>query len=568
MELLARSTAKEACLHHRNSPPRARNQPSILVSAAWKQSFSSFRCGSQAYVAAAIRSYSDQVAAPMVASHGAEKSSKKRQKRQSGLVAWLWDQALHLYHGCRLLMVNTRVAWRLKNRVAAGQILTRRERQLLETTTQDLLRLVPFSIFVIVPGGELLLPVAVAMFPNLMPSTFTTSEDRRRKKIMENLQKGVVLRRVFEHMVARISLHESFKVDSKSIPVFRCIMQGGPVDEAGIRELVEYFEEDAPLSLRKLPGYVVRDLADITNNTPSRVERLFLPRTWLTARLRYVLDNELAKSEEDDRSLAKTDIDSLTLEELERECAARWMRWFGPPELLRKQLREWLSLSLDPDVPNHILLFLRPCATTREAMLEFLSKEERDHILGLKSFQDSHIVRHLKDLTQRTEKRSRKSLEERFMEEDLDDVKTHIEEVKAEAQACSAQLSVLGTTLKDVSDEELEEVLAKLPIHKVEVIAKVSATAASSSASFDLPSTATTADPDSKDVEKADDNEDGVELSVLVEAVMEMLHRTGRACAREDMQAALEELELAQKKIISRSDFKAFIARIRTAKAE
>ena len=42
----------------------------------------------------------------------------------------------------------------------------------LKRTTQDLLRLVPFSVFIIVPFMELLLPVALKLFPNMLPSTF------------------------------------------------------------------------------------------------------------------------------------------------------------------------------------------------------------------------------------------------------------------------------------------------------------------------------------------------------------------------------------------------------------
>ena len=43
----------------------------------------------------------------------------------------------------------------------------------LKRTTQDLLRLIPFSVFLIVPFMELLLPVALKLFPNMLPSTFT-----------------------------------------------------------------------------------------------------------------------------------------------------------------------------------------------------------------------------------------------------------------------------------------------------------------------------------------------------------------------------------------------------------
>ena len=42
----------------------------------------------------------------------------------------------------------------------------------LKRTTQDLLRLVPFAVFVVVPFMELLLPVALKLFPNMLPSTF------------------------------------------------------------------------------------------------------------------------------------------------------------------------------------------------------------------------------------------------------------------------------------------------------------------------------------------------------------------------------------------------------------
>jgi LETM1 and EF-hand domain-containing protein 1 len=50
--------------------------------------------------------------------------------------------------------------------------MTRRERNQLVRTTMDLFRLVPFAVFVIVPFMELLLPVALKLFPNMLPSTF------------------------------------------------------------------------------------------------------------------------------------------------------------------------------------------------------------------------------------------------------------------------------------------------------------------------------------------------------------------------------------------------------------
>jgi hypothetical protein len=44
-------------------------------------------------------------------------------------------------------------------------------------TTMDIFRLVPFAIFVIVPFMEFLLPVALKLFPNMLPSTFQVSSE-------------------------------------------------------------------------------------------------------------------------------------------------------------------------------------------------------------------------------------------------------------------------------------------------------------------------------------------------------------------------------------------------------
>ena len=65
--------------------------------------------------------------------------------------------------------------------MAAGYELTRRENRQLQRTVQDLGRLVPFSVFVIVPFAELLLPVALKLFPKLLPSTYEDARSKEKK---------------------------------------------------------------------------------------------------------------------------------------------------------------------------------------------------------------------------------------------------------------------------------------------------------------------------------------------------------------------------------------------------
>lgn len=92
------------------------------------------------------------------------------------LVSRAWSkvkhEASHYWNGSKLLAKEVKIASRLQWKLLHGDSLTRRERRQLKRTTTDILRLIPFAVFVIVPFMELLLPVALKLFPNMLPSTF------------------------------------------------------------------------------------------------------------------------------------------------------------------------------------------------------------------------------------------------------------------------------------------------------------------------------------------------------------------------------------------------------------
>ena len=74
-------------------------------------------------------------------------------------------------------------------RVLRGNALSRRERKQLQRTVTDLIRLVPFSFFIIIPFMEFLLPFALKLFPNMLPSTFKDSYNKE-----EEMKKQLRLR--------------------------------------------------------------------------------------------------------------------------------------------------------------------------------------------------------------------------------------------------------------------------------------------------------------------------------------------------------------------------------------
>jgi len=96
-----------------------------------------------------------------------------------------WDEfkstLQHYWFGTKLLWADIRISSRLMLKLAGGKNLSRRERQQLTRTTADIFRLVPFAVFIIVPFMELLLPVFLKLFPNMLPSTF---QDKMKEQVI------------------------------------------------------------------------------------------------------------------------------------------------------------------------------------------------------------------------------------------------------------------------------------------------------------------------------------------------------------------------------------------------
>ena len=94
-------------------------------------------------------------------------------------------------------MADVKTARNLFGKTLKGSTLTRRERKQLLRTVSDLFRLVPFSMFLLIPFMEFALPFALRIFPNMLPSTFQES-----LKIEENMKR---------ELKSRIAMAEFFQ---------------------------------------------------------------------------------------------------------------------------------------------------------------------------------------------------------------------------------------------------------------------------------------------------------------------------------------------------------------------
>ncbi|XP_004624678.1 mitochondrial proton/calcium exchanger protein [Octodon degus] len=261
------------------------------------------------------------------------------------------DELKHYYHGFRLLWIDTKIAARMLWRILHGHTLTRRERRQFLRICADLFRLVPFLVFVVVPFMEFLLPVAVKLFPNMLPSTFETQsikEERLKKELRVKLELAKFLQDTIEEMALKNKAAKGSATQDFSA-FFQKIRETGerPSNEE-IMRFSKLFEDELTLDNLTRPQLValckLLELQSIGTNNFLRFQ--------LTMRLRSI--------KADDKLIAEEGVDSLNVKELQAACRARGMRALGVTEdRLRSQLKQWLDLHLHQEVPTSLLVLSR-----------------------------------------------------------------------------------------------------------------------------------------------------------------------------------------------------------------
>lgn len=263
----------------------------------------------------------------------------------------VWAELVHYYHGFRLLFIDIGICRRYLWKVMNGESLTRREHRLLIRTTSDLFRLLPFSVFIIVPFMELLLPLAIKFFPGMLPSTFQSATDQD-NKIKQNLKVKIemakFLQKTLDDMTVQHKDHRSEAAKDFSEFFQRVRKSGSHATNEEIIKFSKLFEDEITLDSLNRPQLLAlcRVLEANTIGT--------------TNLLKFQLRMKLRSLAADDRMIQKEGVDALNLSELQSACRARGMRAYGiSEERLKIQLQEWINLSLNEKVPPSLLLLSR-----------------------------------------------------------------------------------------------------------------------------------------------------------------------------------------------------------------
>lgn len=272
------------------------------------------------------------------------------------LMQRIQHEVKHYVNGTKLLGYEMKTSCKLLVKFMQGYELSRRERNQLKRTTSDVFRLVPFSAFIIIPFAELLLPIALKLFPNLLPSTYESSSDRKKKR-----NKLIEVR----HRTSQF-LHETLEEST--------LINYNAIENTEKRKMFLAFFEKIYKARNESAGPV-----EFTYEEIARLSRMFkndtvldnLSREQLSAMckflslrplgtdnmLRYQIRSQLRNIMDDDKIIDYEGIKTLSQEEIYQACVSRGMKAYGVEiQDLKDNLQVWLDLRLRAKIPSVLMV--------------------------------------------------------------------------------------------------------------------------------------------------------------------------------------------------------------------
>ena len=293
--------------------------------------------------------------------------SRKKVNDWSQILRHTWEG---LKTGSRLFKKNVSISTHLLKKRASGHPLNLQENKLLLRTASDTFKLVPFSFFVIVPFAELLLPVALWVWPNMLPSTFKEliSDDSRR---LRRLRAKKEMATFFEDVIKRKSEQED---DTKAVSKAK--------EWSELQSLMENYRKVADTetpfpSAKELIKYakLFRDEFQLENMPTEHLQAIsrllglnpYGFHSHVVLQLRHAVTRLLAE----DRHIRWEGVDAMHYDDLKEACKARGMlpdEAAGEKEM-RALLEHWLELSSVKDMPVSLLLWSRSYAVAGDRTL-------------------------------------------------------------------------------------------------------------------------------------------------------------------------------------------------------
>jgi len=215
-------------------------------------------------------------------------------------------------------------------------------------TLSDLIRMVPFIVIVLVPFAEFALPVLLKLFPNMLPSTFTSAsqkETSRARKLQAKLKVIEVLQAASNNIALRGKL-DSKGVQESLVSFMTRISRNEEVKPDEVLKISKLFHSEFSLESLERQQLV------------SLVKFFGLPSIGTTFILQETLKFKWNLIRKDDAHISQDGIDNLTPTELEEAAVSRGYSHTNTHQDQKQYLQEWVQLSQE-NVPPYLLLLSR-----------------------------------------------------------------------------------------------------------------------------------------------------------------------------------------------------------------
>ena len=264
----------------------------------------------------------------------------------------IWEkvkhEVAHYWAGTKLLGYEIKVSTKLLFKMASGYGLSRRESNQLQRTIVDVARLIPFSMFLIVPFAELLLPVALKIFPNLLPSTYESSSDVKKKRARLSKARANAsefIKQTMEESGLKLLKKISDKEREAFVSFFHTISMGKTPDREHLIKVARMFKNDQVLD--NLSRHQLMAMTKYMSLRPFGTDSI----------LRYQIRHRLLTIIKDDKAIDYEGVESLTVPELQLACSQRGIKTQDvSPGRLREDLETWLDLRLRQKIPSTLLI--------------------------------------------------------------------------------------------------------------------------------------------------------------------------------------------------------------------
>lgn len=205
---------------------------------------------------------------------------------------------------------------------------------------------------------ELLLPVALKLFPNMLPSTFENKkvqDEKKRKLLNVRLDMARFLQETIAESGSSVSnSSDDMTAGQEFVQFFRKVrMTGEQASTDDLLKIASKFEEELTLDNLSRPQLV--SICRYMNINAFGTDNF----------LRFQIRNRMHQLKQDDKVIQQEGIDHLTTVELNAACAARGIRTLGnTSKRLRDELAQWLDLHLEHHVPSTLLILSRAFSFT------------------------------------------------------------------------------------------------------------------------------------------------------------------------------------------------------------